>query len=421
LLLSAGAARGDDPYLLIDRSLRATPVSVASLGPGGLKYTDEKGVARELSLDEVVALAPEWWRPGTEASELAWGARALPAQRRGGPQGMLILTDGRRLAGQLGADAGAGGGVDRVAWEHPRLGPSSFVLDEVRRAQLQALPPGADRAGAGREANDRVVMMNGDAVAGFVESVGASIKVEADGKPVELNTKQVALVQLANPAKAPTGVRVWLEDGSVLGASALAAPSASGEFRVLRQGPSENPGQLGIPAAQVWGVVTDARALVPLASLEIAAQTGVGERRYVDPVALRWRGESLAAGWRESAGAGDRLPPLDAPDIELPGPMRVEWVLPRGASRVAGWAEVPAEARMWAECTLVIEGVSATGAVALASEALSGARPVAEFNIELPRPAPERLRVQVSPGARGPIQDRVVLRRALVLVEASGQ
>lgn len=413
------SARADDPFLLIDRTLKATPVSVMSLGPTGLKYTDERGAVREAALDDVVALAPEWWRPGTDAMEAVWSSRGMAGVKRG-PSGMLILSDGRRLAGQLGS-ASEG---ERVVWEHPRLGASTFVLDEVRRVQLQALPAQAAgaKSGATKEANDRVVMTNADVVAGFVESMGPALRVEADGKPVELNIKQVALVQLANPVKDASGVRVWLDDGSVLGAIGLAAPSASGEFRVVKAGPTDSAPQQALPAGQVWGLVPEARGLTALASLEIASQAGVGDRLYTDPVALRWRGETLLAGWRDSAAPGDRLPPLDTPDIEIPGPMRVEWVLPSGASRVAGWAEVPAEARLWAECTLVIEGVDAKGVgKALATEQLSGARPVAEFNVELARPAPARLRVTLSPGSRGPIQDRVVLRRALVLTETTGR
>jgi hypothetical protein len=189
---------------------------------------------------------------------------------------------------------------------------------------------------------------------------------------------------------------------------------------VVRPTLTDDNAQLTVGMSEVVALLPDAARVVPLAALPIESQQGVGGRLYTDPVALRWRGGPAGPlTSRATLASPDRLPPLDAPDIELPGPMSVEWSLPAGAVRLAGWAEVPTESRLWAEFALVFEGVSAAGvATPLARESMSGTRPLVEFNIAVPSPAPARLRVTLEPGARGPIQDRAVLRRTLVLLNA---
>jgi hypothetical protein len=271
-------------------------------------------------------------------------------------------------------------------------------------------------------------MTNGDAVEGFVESIGEVVKVDSGGRMVELSIKQVAVIELSNPEKPASGVRVWLTDGSVAGATGFAPAAGSGEFRLMRPTPTDDAAQVGLSPLDVVGIVPDTARVIPLASLPVVSEAGVGDRLYADPAELRWQGEALGAAWRATVGPGEKAPPLDAPDIQLPGPMTVEWTLPAGAARVAGWAEVPPEARVWAEFTLVFEGVSARGEVTpLASESMSGSHPVAEFNIELPATGSvggaglDRLRVSIQPGPRGPIQNRVVLRRALLLVDDAGR
>lgn len=423
LVLAAGAtsraalAQDDAQFLMLDKSLRSTLVNVASIGPSAVRIINEKNEVNEVPFDAIVALAPGWWRSGTEGSELAWIAEH-PSERRGPATnlGVLTLTDGRRIVG--GLVPGAEG--EQVIWEHSRLGRSVFELDDVRRMTFRQAV-GGGRGADEKRSEDRVVTTNADEVTGFVDSIGNTVKIEADGKKVELAIRQIAAIELANPAKKPVGSRLWLLDGSVVGSRGFGAATEAGDLQVQVDSPaaSDTGAVATIAMSELVAFTPDSARIAPLAGLTVESQKGVGERRYVEPIAYRWRGEALSGAWQQMVSPGDSVPPLDAPDIELPGPMIVEWTLPPGASRIAGWAEVPPESRLWAEFTLVVEGVSAGKASALASESMSGTRPIVEFNIELPRPAPERLRISMDAGARGPIQDRVVLRRALVLIEAS--
>src|SRR5262249_51086128 len=134
----AAAARpgDDDRFLLLDRELRPSLVRVQNIGPASLHVTEEApggvqgGGERDIPLSDVAALAPAWWRRGPEGGELAWVPQDAAATKRANPQalGMLLLADGRRVAGHLGFDAPA----DRIAWDHPLLSRSTFRLDDVR-------------------------------------------------------------------------------------------------------------------------------------------------------------------------------------------------------------------------------------------------------------------------------------------------
>jgi hypothetical protein len=425
---SACFAGDDGRFTLLDRSLRATLVNVTGLAPGAVRVINDQGESSDVPLSNVAALTPEWWRPGTEGSEIAWAGIDRAVKARPNPAaatGMLLLTDGGRLPGSLGPPAGG----EEITWEHPRLARSVFRLEDVRSIRLVPNVSGP-RGAAPVAAGDRVVTTNGDVITGFVDSIGDSVKIESEGKKIDLALSRVGSIELANPARAPSGLRLWLDDGTVVGAKELAAPPTTpGEFAVRLNtiAGAEPVRPVALTTGDLVAFTPDVASVVPLASLPIESQRGIGERRYVDPAVLRWRGETLGAAWRESSLPGEPGPPLDAPDIELPGPMSVEWTLPPGAARLAGWAEVPSGSRLWAEFTLVIEGVgglegaSEAKRVPLASESMSGNRPIVEFNVEIPRPAPERVRISVDPGARGPIQDRVVIRRALLLIDTSAR
>lgn len=414
-LAVSGASAATDRFVLLDQELRASVVTVRSIGPGGLRVVDEGGAERDVPLATIAAIAPGWWRPGTEGSELAWSAPA-PGPKPGALPGMLRLTDGRRLAGHI---AFADVAEDAVVWDSPQLARSVFRLDDIRVLENQGVSAEAGVRGAG----DHVVMVNGDVLSGFVARVATSVKLESDGRKLDLPISQVARLELANPARAPRGLRLWLQDGTVCGASGFGAPKSPSELRLLREpapGSTPGDGDVAISLEDIMALAPDAATVIPLASLAIAEQRALGERRFAEPVVLRWRGETLGAAWRDSIEPGTAGAPLDAPDIDLPGPMVAEWRLPEGARRAAGWAEVPQGSRLWADCTLVLEAVGRGGVVTeLARQGMGGSRPVFEFAVDFPA-STELLRVSVEEGARGPIQDRVVLRRALVLVAPSG-
>jgi len=89
--------------------------------------------------------------------------------------------------------------------------------------------------------------------------------------------------------------------------------------------------------------------------------------------------------------------------------MVVEWDLPPGSERVSMSLGMDAGTYPWGDCEVVI---SVDGAEVLRRR-LQGGQAPAEINIAAKG---EVMRVEVEAGKYGPIMDRVVLGRALVLV-----
>src|SRR5262245_37215844 len=108
------AGGGDDRFLMLDRTLQVSPVTATATGPTGVRLISEDADARDVPFAEIIALVPDWWRPGNEGIDLAWTPAPSPS-RRDPTQGagMLLLTDGRRLLGRLAPDVKA----DEIAWD----------------------------------------------------------------------------------------------------------------------------------------------------------------------------------------------------------------------------------------------------------------------------------------------------------------
>ncbi|MCX5689237.1 MAG: hypothetical protein NTV94_05515, partial [Planctomycetota bacterium] len=125
------------------------------------------------------------------------------------------------------------------------------------------------------------------------------------------------------------------------------------------------------------------------------------QRRWVPPVVV---GDAMSAA-------------LGAADVELPGPMSVLCDVP-GASRVSGMVELPESCRVWGDCEVFIEVMSGGAGVTkpLWHQRLNGAQPRVAFNLMLPATSDAVLVVRVEAGENGPVMDKVVLRRPLLLM-----
>ena len=88
----------------------------------------------------------------------------------------------------------------------------------------------------------------------------------------------------------------------------------------------------------------------------------------------------------------------------------MHYVLPAGATYFAAEAQLPALSRAWGDCELIIRDDDRT----IFMTRLNGETPVAMIGVRL---SGSTLTVEVTEGAAGPIHDRVVLLRSLILVE----
>lgn len=343
---------------------------------------DGTGRLQTLPRDQVLAILPE--RAGTTSG----GDSARTPSR-------VQLVDGQIFPGSLGTRDRADD--DHVLWQSTLLGDLRLSLENTGSILLRPEGPGWRELKA--TANDAVLLANGDVVTGFVAEVGARVVVEREKTPAELPSSRVVAIAFANPPRQPQGMWVWFFDGTVAGAAALSsAPDGAMAFTpALSQGTGST---LNSRVSELRAVLFDASRV-----------RGLGTFTPTIPAAesRRWSPPPKIGDWRDAS--------LFAPDIEIPSPMALEWELPAGASRLGLSVELPQASRVWGDLELVL---SLDGRE-LSRTRVHGAEPTADLNIVLgeregvPLPAGGRLRVETVAGPSGPVQDRLLLRRPLVL------
>ncbi|MFZ4574724.1 MAG: hypothetical protein ACOYN0_10025 [Phycisphaerales bacterium] len=150
----------------------------------------------------------------------------------------------------------------------------------------------------------------------------------------------------------------------------------------------------------VHAFVTDMGLLMPLAELQPLEPNGLSEG-----------GRTLARVVLTSTRAWMTR------DVEIAGEVTAEWELPAGALRVAGVAELPKACRDWGDFTLTLYAVGENGErLQKVSARINRDKAAVEFNLSLP-PGARRFGAELDPGEDGPIQDRVRLSRALILLD----
>lgn len=378
------------PVIRLDRTLTEARLRVAGFEDEALVIQDERGRSSRVPLGAVLALVFE--SEPTALTATPW-APPPPA----GPSAWLMTTDGRRYSGALDSAPPDGTGARAEPPVHWRLEDGATItcsLDEILSIRLR---PGLTDLLASER--DLVVLDNGDRLSGIIESIGPGVRIEIGGKVRALEPGAIAGIVLANPPVAARTPLVWLRDGRVLGVKSVRGSILG---RVLLELPGGT--EIAVAGSDVRAIVFDGARVRPLAALKPAAQTGLGERRWTPPLDIR-------------TGDPDEAPaPLNAPDIEIPGPMTVRWALPAEAVRFAAIAELALDARAWGDCDVVLEVQGRE----LARERLHAGRVTVELNAALPGGSgrtPRTLEIRVEPGQYGVIQDHVVLRRALLLLE----
>lgn len=386
---------------LIDRQLRVRSIRIAGLDAVELTVIDERGERRQVPLSELVAIVPTPATPaaltgvGTVVGVAEPDADALTRRITAGDAGFVLTVDGQRLIGQPGS---ASADSDSITWVHPAFGP---VRIELERLLTLAMPnAGALALTLERDAaEDVLTLINGDRLRGLVASLGDPVVVETEtGARFEVERASVAGATLANPPEPRAGAVAWLKDGTVI--RVAAASSAAGDIVDLAL---ESGAESAYAIGDLRALGLDAECLLPLSDLTPEAQVGPIERRTVPPVSYLHHPDDLAAGAN---------PTLGALDIRFPGPMRVDWRLPRRALRIAATAALAKDAAPWGDCEIV---VSVDGQERFRDHLESGG-PVIAINEEIL--GGQVLTISIEPGAYGPINDRVILHRPLILLDA---
>jgi hypothetical protein len=340
---------------------------------------------KEVVISHAVALiGGASWGPGRD-----WPGLRLDTPEASGVS--VRLTDGTQLQGDLFA-----GKAEGLVLVDNQLGKVDFPLDELSVLTVHAEGGARVPAASGRGSGDSVMLVNGDRLDGFVESIapaksgeGTSLAVTIEHEKVKTTVplERVASVSLHGGPVTKPAMTVWLAGGSRTGAAEFSI--ANGDARIVR---SKGALAATVKAARIEGVLLDSSAAVALGQCVVRA----GGNIEAGPEQVLW-----------------------TRDLTLPEPGQVSWELPKGASRISGWAVLPEECRQWGDCTVTIAvaGAAQSREQKVVEFTLNGAAPVVPIDQPLPASAAAGgawLSVTVGEGKNGPVQDRVVLRRVLV-------
>lgn len=382
-----------------------------------ITFLDAGGTRQSVPMSGAIALAPPSWLPTPESVAPPLGDRVGEgnAQR-------LELTDGQRIIGQIAEPtppnvegAPAKTGNSHVSIRSDRLGMVTIPTDRVSRFFLDAGRRAAPMAFS--TAADTLLLVNEDRVEGFLETLGPKVRIEASpsrpgARPTltEIDLDQVEIAHLVNPLLPPDGCWVELADGSVLAVepASLSAQLDSAKLAVRPMVLGQGASPVSLELNELAGIVPDASRLIPLSSLTLASQRPHASAPRTAPAEI----------------VADAPAPLGAADVLLPGPMTAEWALPERLNKggtISGFAQMDDRSFAWGDCEVIVS-IVVPGAPArvLSRGRLNADSPTLALAAELGAvPAGSRLRVQVEPGERGPVQDRVVLRRVLLVAGAA--
>lgn len=322
--------------------------------------------------------------PADAAPSGEWDALAIDVHGRIRPrrEGVLVMADGQRIVGELETGIGA------PTWSTSWRAPMALSLDGVRAlAFLGAEPPPALDV-------DRVFLRNGDEATGIVTAITDSGLELEQGAGAERSTRvipfdAVRAASFVAPPPARSGVRAWLEDGSVVDGTSIAwTPEGSATLAVPGIDPVELPAGSLVAAQRAPGAVVALASLVPAAT---EPEEGRGMRLSVPA---------------PSAAPGTWA--LDAPPIEIEGPVSLAYPAAGGARRLVATAARPRRASAAGVVDLVIR----TGTTEHLRHRFAPGDRRLDVRVDLPDGPFEIL---LLPADGSFVGDVVVLERALLL------
>lgn len=373
LLAPAAFAEGEAPqFLLIRRDHRVQQVELAEIKERSLVVGNRDRGWSTVDLAECVALVHAELRP-TRPHE-----------------GVLWLTDGQRFPGEALSGSRAAAGV--FVWNQSTwLGRLEVPLDRIASV---VLVPGAALPAPAR--GDVLALANGDRIEGFIESLGDPVEIRvgegAEAQLLDVPLDRVTALRVVTPRRQPAGRRLWLRDGTVVDVDRVrVADDGVVRLEGLPFIGESQPKQLNLSA--LVAILFDHRTLVPFTSLELLDRSAPATRYAVpEPEAL------------------DESAPLGLARVALRGPLSVRYRLPAARVFFTAEARLPETARAWSDCDLVVRDDDTE----VLRVHLDAAHPVAAVDVAL---TGATLQIQITEGRNGPIQDTVILHRAMLLVE----
>ena len=373
LAVAPGAIAASGNFMLVRRDVPVQIVEVAEIGEQRLVVREDGGEWASVSRQRCVAL-------------LRLDAVVVPRL-----QGWLRLADGQRFPGQALSGARVAEGV--FVWSQSSwLGRLRVPLERIASVTLSgsATVPSPGEA-------DVLVLANGDRVEGFVTALGDPISLEVPNdldrgsSVIDLPLGRVAAVRMVTPRQRPTGQRLWFIDGTVVDVQQVTLGD-DGFYRLYGVPFAEEPPDR-VALEAVAAVLFDPDALVAFSSL-VPRRVEGPVTRYVVP----------------HPAVLDDHAPLSLSRVEFRGPVTAHYVLPAGAAYFAAEAQLPESSRAWGDCLLKVRSDDRE----VFSQRLNAETPTTVIGVRL---TGSTLTIEVTEGSAGPIHDRVILLRGLILVE----
>ena len=364
-------------------------VIVQSLDNGTVTTLDMDGRRRTDPVASLLILARSTRQPPCPAKLIIGGAEAATA-----PRVILFTTDGQIFPGSPLGEHASG---DQILWTTPLIGRITLPLDLLSRistvqAALSAPP---------KVAQDTLNLRNGDALSGFVESVGSSIDIETKSRDtkqrITIPLERVESLILAQPLKAPSGSILATRSGTVLSTRSVSISNRSVSYRPTLS----NTANFTLPDDQLESLVFNSDSARPLTMCTFSSPAAPPDREWTLPLQIRGMSRGPFSG-----------------EIEFPGPMSVDAAIPAGAVAFMCSLELPHACRAWGDPVFVISQPEAKSWRELKRISLSGEHPVADLMVPLNGSA--SLRLTVESGSSGPIQDRVILQSGILILPSSG-
>lgn len=302
-------------------------------------------------------------------------------------RGLIILADGQRLPGE--AVTSVKPPPDALAWNHPWLERIDVPLKLIESVLFT---PDAEVPAPAKF--DVLMLANGDRQEGIVTALGNPISIEVtrngQGQIIDIPLARVVAITMVAPRLPPSGRRIWFDDGTVIDVQSITV----GDDGFVRLAGSSlaagtQPTRAGL--SQIAAILLDPQALIPLATLAPSRIEG-SSTRYV-----------LSKPHLIDPGA-----PLGLSRLEYRGPIVVRYTLPPGCQRFTAEAELPIQSRQWGDYELIVRSEDQE----VFRNRLNADNSTALINVPI---TGRELTIELTQGARGSIQDQLILNRAMLL------
>jgi hypothetical protein len=335
---------------------------------------------------------------GPDGRALLVDRQRRPSFRAVSGQAEMVLADGQRMPGSLAGAFTDPDGAMRVVWKHLGLGAVDVALDKVAGFSLQGGTPIPQA-----QAADVLQLSNGDVVEGVVERIGESFVVEKDGQRREIPVDRIAACGFVTSPATRMPVRVWQADGTVIDGTEL-RPVGGMAFALAAPGLLPGRSLVVLSAEEMHGALVGARSaerVVPLATL-------VPRVERSSDVVLATRAPSRPEPMDANA-------PLGIAALEVRGPVRLVYEVPKGSERLVGQLSLLERLRPWAHAPVKVM----QGTRELLGATLDAERSVVGLDIaldpDLAGPDAD-VTIEIGEGQRGAIGDVIVIDRGFIIV-----